>query len=364
MMIKRFTLSRFAAALLCSACLATPVFAHAPMQRNHADMVMTAPDRDHLIDQLIRTLKDNYVFPDQARLMEKALRAHQAQGAYKNITSAVLLAEVLTGQLRAINKDQHLMVAFSERAIPEGQGSGHSPEERAAELKEMQAMNFGVERVERLPFNIGYLDLRVFARPEHSAPAIAAAMTLLSNTEAIIIDLRRNGGGEPEAVTLLASYLLDQPAHLSDIHYRKGNRVEPMRTRARPEGARPGFAKEVVILTSKDTFSAAEDFSYAMKHLKRAKIVGEKTAGGAHPGDFERLSPHFIAFVPNGRTVSTLTKGNWEGTGVAPDIASPAGHALATAQQAILLGMMGKEADKDRAARMQARIAALQAELK
>lgn len=334
------------------------------MQRNQADIVLAAPDRNQVIDQLVKSLNEHYVFADKARLMEKAVRGRQASGAYKDVTSAAKLAEALTADIRSVNNDQHLLVSYSERAIPEGPGGGHSPEERAAELAQLKSIGLGVERVERLPFNIGYLDFRVFARPEFSAQAIAAAMTLLSNTEALIIDLRRNGGGDPETVALLASYLLDSRVHLNDIHYRKGNRVEQIWTNDKVDGVRFGGKKDVYILTSEDTFSAAEDFSYAMKHLKRAKIVGEKTAGGAHPGDFERLSAHFTAFIPNGRTVSKLTNGDWEGAGVAPDIAAPAGQALTAAQQAILGDMLAKEQDKGRASRLQARIATLQSERK
>lgn len=359
-------MKRIATLILAASCLAGPAMAQVPLQRNQADMTIAAHARERLIDQLVKTLNTNYVFPDKAKQMEKALRTRQASGAYKDISSARKLAEVLTTDLRAINNDQHLLVVYSEQPIPEGAGGGvQSAAERAAELAELKSMNFGIDRVERLPFNIGYLDFRVFARADASAASIGAAMTLLANSNAVIIDLRRNGGGEPETVALLASYLLDQPLHLSDIEYRKGNRVEAMRTRDKLEGVRLGGGKEVYILTSDRTFSAAEDFSYAMKHLKRARIVGENTAGGAHPGDFERLSAHFQAFVPNGRTVSKITNGgNWEGTGVAPDIAVPAGQALAAAQQAILASMMEKEVDKARAGRMQARIAALQAERK
>lgn len=359
-------MKRIATLLLAASCLAGPAMAQAPLQRNQADMTIAAKGRDQLIDQLVKTLNANYVFPDKAKLMEKALRARQASGAYKDISSASKLAEVLTADIRAINNDQHLLVVYSEQPIPEGASGGvQSAAERAAELAELKSMNFGIDRVERLPFNIGYLDFRIFARTDASAASIGAAMTLLANSNAVIIDLRRNGGGEPETVALLASYLLDQPVHLSDIEYRKGNRVDHIWSRDKVDGTRLGGGKEVYILTSDRTFSAAEDFSYAMKHLKRAKIVGENTAGGAHPGDFERLSAHFQAFVPNGRSVSKITNGgNWEGTGVAPDIAVPAAHALAAAQQAILEGMMEKEADKGRVARMQARIAALQGERK
>lgn len=352
--------------VLAASCLASPAMAQMPMQRNQADMVVAAHARDQLIDQLVKTLNANYVFPDKARLIEKTLRARQASGAYKNISSAAKLAEVLTADIRSVNNDKHLMVGYSEMPLPEDMGSSaQAAADRAAEKAALRSMNYGIERIERLPFNIGYLDYRIFGHKDVSAPSIAAAMTLLANSDAVIIDLRRNGGGEPETVALLASYLLDQPVHLSDIEYRKGNRIDQMWTSEKVDGVRLGSKKEVYILTSEDTFSAAEDLSYALKHLKRARIVGENTAGGAHPGDMERLSAHFHAFVPNGRTVSKITNGgNWEGSGIAPDIAVPADQALAAAQQAILSGMMEKEADKGRVARMQARVAALQKERK
>jgi retinol-binding protein 3 len=163
-------------------------------------------------------------------------------------------------------------------------------------------------------------------------------------------------------VALLASYLLDERTHLNDIDYREGNRTEQMWSADAVPGARFGAAKDVYILTSKYTFSAAEDFSYSLKQLKRVTIVGETTGGGAHPGDIMRLNAHFGVFVPNGRSIHPITKTDWEGVGVAADIKSSAEDALKTAQVAILKKIADQEKNPGRAARLNVRIAKVMAE--
>jgi len=216
-----------------------------------------------------------------------------------------------------------------------------------------------VERVERLPFNIGYLELGGFASANDAAETLAAAMALVNHTNALIIDLRNNGGGNAAAVTLLASYLFDKRTQLNDFYFREGNRTEQRWTADVVPGLRYGGAKPVYILTSKDTFSAAEDFTYALKNLKRATVVGETTGGGANQGDDRRLSPNFSLFVPLGRVISPVTKTNWEGVGVTPDISVCSRDASKTAQVAILTKMAASENNPDEQRRLRDRIAQL-----
>jgi C-terminal processing protease CtpA/Prc len=127
-------------------------------------------------------------------------------------------------------------------------------------------------------------------------------------------------------------------------------------------GARYGKKKDVYILTSKHTFSAAEDFSYALKNLKRATVVGETTGGGAHPGDMVRLNAHFAMFVPNGRSISTVTNIDWEGVGVTPELSVRAEDALKVAQVAALKKIATGEKNQAKVARINARIAAVESE--
>ena len=179
--------------------------------------------------------------------------------------------------------------------------------------------------------NIGYIDLRGFNDHEAGAETVAAAMTFLQNTDALIFDLRQNGGGNPAMIALISSYLFgDKPVHLNDLYWRKENRTDEFWTK--PESAKIKFPnKDVYVLTSNYTFSGAEEFSYNLKNLKRATIIGETTGGGAHPGGMVRLADHFGVFIPVGRAINPISKTNWEGTGVEPDMKLPKEQALKTA---------------------------------
>ncbi|MDP8979977.1 MAG: S41 family peptidase [Acidobacteriota bacterium] len=201
----------------------------------------------------------------------------------------------------------------------------------------MARNNFGFEKVERLQGNIGYLDLRGFMEAQWGSETAVAAMNFLANTDALIIDLRQNGGGDPAMVALITSYLFSpgEEVHLNDLYWRPSNETHQWWTLPYVPGRRYAN-KPVYVLTSNRTFSAAEEFTYNLKNLKRATIIGETTGGGAHPGGMERLSEHFMAFLPSGRAINPISKTNWEGTGVTPDVAVPAADALTTATAAAL----------------------------
>ncbi len=184
-------------------------------------------------------------------------------------------------------------------------------------------------------------------------------MALLADTKALIIDLRQCGGGDPETVMLLASYLYDKPTHLNDIYWRDGKRTDERWTAGDVPGKKYGGARKVYLLTSEDTFSAGEDFAYALKNNGRATLVGETTGGGAHPGNPRRLSAHFMMFVPNGRSINPITHTDWEGVGVTPNVKTSAKNALDVAQIAILNELIINETDAHWKERLQQRIAEL-----
>jgi C-terminal processing protease CtpA/Prc len=297
------------------------------------DLTIDAATRTQVIDGVLKRLNDSYVFPETAKKMETAIRDRVSKKEYDQITSAKEFATKLTSDLQAVSNDKHLRVRYSNRAIPE-RGPRREPTaaEREQQKRELTWMNHGFSKVERLPGNIGYLEFLNFMVEELGADTVAAAMNFINGTDALIIDMRNNGGGNPAMVALVCSYLFGtEPVHLNDLYWREGNRTDEFWTKKEVAGKRY-LNKDVYVLTSKRTFSGAEEFTYNLKNLKRATIIGETTGGGAHPGGGFRISENFGMFVPTGRAISPITKTNWEGTGVTPDVAVPADQALLTAQ--------------------------------
>ncbi|HYO63656.1 MAG TPA: S41 family peptidase [Pyrinomonadaceae bacterium] len=311
------------------------------------DMTVDAAARNEVIDSLLKRLNESYVFPDVAKRMEQAVRTRQANKEYDQLSSASAFAQALTSHLQEVSRDKHLRVRFSPEPIPARERRGEpSAEERERQRAYMRRVNYGFERVERLPGNVGYVDFRGFFDPENGAETVAAVMNFLANTDAVIFDLRKNGGGDPHMVALICSYLFgSEPVHLNSLYWREGNRTEEFWTHKTVAGKRYE-GKDVYVLTSNYTFSGAEEFAYNLKNLKRATIVGETTGGGAHPGSGVRLAEHFGAFIPTGRAISPVTKTNWEGTGVQPDIAVPADQALKTAHLMAAQKALAKTTDE------------------
>jgi len=314
------------------------------------DMKIDAATRTQVIETLVKNLNDSYVFPDVAKQMGESVRGRLQKGEYDQMTGASAFAKALTEHLQAVSHDKHLRVRYSNEAIP-AQSSNRrepSPEERQNMLRYYGTVNYGFEKIERMAGNIGYLDLRGFAVADMAGDTLAAAMNFVGNTEALIIDLRQNGGGDPAMVTLLCSYLFGQePVHINDLYWREGNRTEEFWTKKSVPGKRYE-GKDVYVLTSNRTFSGGEEFAYDMKNLKRATLVGETTGGGANPGGPVRLTEHFDVFIPAGRAISPITKTNWEGTGVKPDVEVPKELALKTAYL-MALNKLAEKATDDRA---------------
>ncbi len=284
------------------------------------------------VETLIKTLNQRYVFPDKAAEVERALKAKLASGGYDSITDGMAFARSLTADVNAIAKDAHFNVQYSEETLPpRREATQPSPAEIENYRRNNRLMNGAFERVERLIGNVGYIKFNGFAAKEDAARPIKAAMEFVADTDALIFDVRDNGGGSPGTVQLLCSYLFgEKPVHLNDLYWREGNQTTQFWTLKKVEGKRY-LDREVYILTSKRTGSAAEEFTYNLKNLRRAMVVGSTTWGGANPGGVVRLNDHFAAFVPTGRAINPITKTNWEGTGVEPDISVKPEEALKTA---------------------------------
>lgn len=310
------------------------------------DITVNASVRAEVIETLLKKLDESYVFPETAKKMGAALRKRLADKEYDKIESGQTFAHTLTEHLQAVSHDKHLRVWCSAETLPvRKQAAEPSPEEIKEQEAFMRRLNYGFEKLERLPGNIGYIDLRMFADPQGAGEKAAAAMNYLADTDALILDLRQNGGGDPAMVAVVCSYFFSgEPVHLNDLYFRPANTTQQFWTLPYVPGRRY-LDKPLYVLTSKRTFSGAEECTYNLKNLKRATIVGETTGGGAHPGGVERLNDHFSAFIPVGRAINPITKDNWEGKGVSPDVAVPAEKALFTARRLAIEKMLSTASD-------------------
>ncbi|HXT75880.1 MAG TPA: S41 family peptidase [Candidatus Eisenbacteria bacterium] len=292
-----------------------------------------AATRTRVIDGAIAQMNQTYVFPEVAKKMEEAVRARQKRGEYDEITDGSRLAAKLTDNFQEVSHDKHLRVNYDPMKIPErADDAKPSPEDMARFREQMEKMNCGFKKVEHLSGNVGYVKFNMFGDPETCGPTAIAAMNFLANVDAIIFDLRENGGGDPKMVALISTYLFAEPTHLNDLWQRKDNTTQQYWTLPYVPGKRLD-GKPVYVLTSKQTFSGAEEFCYNLKNLKRATLVGETTGGGAHPVSGHRIDEHFIIGVPFARAINPISKTNWEGTGVEPDVKVSAAEALTTAER-------------------------------
>jgi hypothetical protein len=282
------------------------------------------PPRE-VVETAMAILRSRYVFPDRAAQAAADIEARLAAGEYDELGEPEL-AERLTSQLYAVCADKHLRVqAQPERRRPPRPADRNKVRQEMREIGRLD--NFGIHRVERLDGNIGYIDLRRVALPQNAGASITAAMELVAGTYALIIDLRRNGGGTPDGVVFWCSYLFDGPGtHFNDIYEAETGETRQFWSVSYVPGSRY-LDKPVFLLTSNETFSGGEDFCYTLQALGRAQLIGETTGGGAHPTGMRPLSPTMGISVPFARSISPITGTNWEGTGVLPDVSVAAAEA-------------------------------------
>jgi hypothetical protein len=294
--------------------------------------------RQEIVQHLSEKLRKYYIFPDVAEQICQRLQNYLEDGEYADITEGEFFAYALTTHLQEINQDEHLWVRWYSDPLPDDEGSLLQNEERLVELRQEALLdNYGFHKVERLPGNVGYVAIRYFHRPSWgSGETAVSAMNFLTHTNALIIDLRQCQGGNPGMVALISSYLFaGEPIHLNSLYWREEDFTQQYWTLPYVPG-QCFVDKPVYVLTSSDTFSAGEEFAYNLQARQRATLVGETTGGGAHPGSPYSLHPHFEAFIPVGRAINPITNENWEGCGVAPDVAATQEEALTVAYRLAL----------------------------
>lgn len=289
------------------------------------------PAKKKIIDEASHLLIENYVFPDVAEQCATHIQSKHEMGSFRKAGNPREFGELLTRELQSISHDKHMRV----RAIPQPQTAGEKVDPLLRDYLARRGMaenNFGIRKIEILEGNVGYLDLRGFPPVAMAREAAVSAMRLLSNSDALIIDLRQNGGGDPATIQLICSYLFDKPTHLNSLYWRKGNRTEEFWTLQEIQGKRMPDVP-LFVLTSHYTFSGGEEFAYNIKTQKRGTLIGEVTGGGANPGGGFPLGENMMIFIPTGRAINPITQTNWEGVGVQPDIIADSAKAFMMAKE-------------------------------
>ncbi|HTO91826.1 MAG TPA: S41 family peptidase [Candidatus Sulfotelmatobacter sp.] len=315
------------------------------------DTPLDARTRAAVVESLAVAVQSRYVFADKGAALARNLRQRLARHEYDRITSSKEFADSLLAHMQALTHDRHMRVHYRYRPFPADLHDEKTPDEaeRRHMLESERLLNFGFERVQRLAGNVGYLDLRMFSgMPEAQATAVAA-MNLLANCDAVIIDLRRNGGGDPDMLQTLLTYFVapGDRLHINDFYLRDGNVTEQSWSAAQVPGPRLN-GRPLYVLISNLTGSCAEEFAYDVQTHKLGTLYGATSAGGANPGGLFRLSDHFAAFIATGRAINPVTKTNWEGVGVKPDHDVAPGSALREAHVAAVQQLLDAAQDDER----------------
>lgn len=299
-------------------------------------------DTAAVVESIAGLVAEHYVFPEVAGQLADLLRHRNATGSYPAATAEELAAAITT-DLRSVNGDLHLGLKYHAQPVP--------PEMGAATLtavrREFDESLHGTPRVELLRDGVAVLEIapKMFPLP-WVAEQLTAALSLVAPARALILDLRRNTGGDPDTVAFVCGYLLDGRTHINTMLSRQGEVAEQSWTPPFVPGARFGATKPLYVLTSAKTFSGGEELAYDLQQLGRARIVGETTRGGAHPREGWTVHPHLELTVPVARGVNPVSGTNWEGTGVRPDVPCEAEAAL---DRALTLALAAVQAAEDEA---------------
>jgi len=310
------------------------------------------------VEAAAKLIAENYVLPEKGREMAVALREKLGAGRYDAATEPGALAGLVTEDLLAVSNDLHmrLMADASGFAAPQPRSADAAPASGPIRPSLQPNgfgahYNFGFLRLDRLDGNIGYLQLGLFNDPrvEGAKRALEAAMNYLSGTDAVIIDIRFNGGGVGQMADLISSYFFGpEPVHLLNNAMRQNGQetISESWTLKDVPGRRMA-EKALYVLISSYTGSAAEHFAFGLKGRQRAVLVGENTAGAGFTVAHIPINERFTLQVSVGRTYDPRTQLGWEKVGVAPDVEAAEDKALATAHLLALRGLADKIKDEN-----------------
>ena len=350
--VKDISLRRRLTAMILTILLGSSIMTAVPTMAQEEDPLaqIDGKTQGEIIDSVCDVMNRIYVDNQMAQEMERKVRKAFKDGKYKDLTDRAEFAQRLYEDMNEICHDGHFGIRYVPNMDPAQYQDFDSlpPDEqeriRRENLIRLQHYNYNFEKLEILPGNIGYFKFDGFTDASLGGEKAIAAMNFLSDVDALIIDLRENGGGSPSMIQLITSYFYDNPVHLNSFFIREDSSYQQFWTQAHVEGPRMSDV-DLYVLTSEYTFSGAEEFSYNLKNLERATLIGETTGGGAHPVSaavFPNLG--IVVRVPFGRAINPISKTNWEGVGVEPDIKVPADQALDVARE-IALEKLAKRED-------------------
>lgn len=289
---------------------------------------LTDDEKEEIIETICNRLNRFYVFPDIATKMEIHIKAKQIADTFEKINDPVEFAGLITQELRSVCNDKHLSLFFGNN--PDLQTRENKDLKRILDKVNRENQNYGLYSVEILPGNVGYMNIRTLMFYEETKEIVSAAMKFLSNSNAIIFDLRDNTGGDTKYMTYLFSYFFENPTHINSIYWRDRDLTAEYWTE-KNIGGKKMTDIPLYVLINKNTFSGAEEFAYDLQALKRATIIGEVSAGGANPASSFVVYKDLRISIPLGRAINPITSTNWEGVGVKPDIEVKSDSALTTA---------------------------------
>jgi hypothetical protein len=277
-----------------------------------------------ILNDISKQLLETYVINDKAKEIKLKLMRNYNDGLFDKIKDIHIFANEINNVFQEISKDPHLQVYYDKSALNNIISQRNLNQDEINRINQerynrFREMNFGFNKLEIFDGNIGYINILGFCQTDFASDTVIAAMNFIANSNLIIFDLRENGGGEPEAVLFLANYFLEAGILWNTIAWPYRKTTEEFWTTDQIVDEKM-LDKEIYILISKDTFSAGEDFAYGMKSLGRATLIGETTRGGAHPTGGYTVLDLLVLNIPHGQAINPITKANWEGVGVKPDI--------------------------------------------
>ncbi|MCE9670537.1 S41 family peptidase [Myxococcus stipitatus] len=319
--------------LLVSALAASPSQAKPPPPPASAQVQLTPQELDAALGAIEAAIQRAYVFPEKRAPIVESLRRARKEGRYARDTAADLATHV-TEDLKAASGDGHMYLIHDPAWFAAQQGGAkQAPSESAEDYhrKVARRQHHGLAELRILPGNVRYLRITGFQWVRDETGAVYdEALRFLRDGDALIIDLRGNGGGTHAAVQYLVSHFVEPDTLL--LTFLSGS-SPPAQSRSLehvPAGRLKGIP--LYVLIDGRVGSAAEDFAYDVKQFKLGELVGARTAGAANNNALIPVPPGFMLSVSEGRPVHPISQSNWDGTGVEPDWQVPPGEALEFAQ--------------------------------